>query len=510
MTSIPVASNVLPVQVANHGQASPQSNKPINSGEAKSKTAAESAKSAEPGAIEDDAQSPLPVTEFSNATLAVETVDGQPPASQSVDAATIVEGNGGPDYSTVFSSNSGLSEADYLLDGKQEIKFASYYSSLQTANSSVQTNPESSAEGTPQLASSLGDIAVTDDASNGGKSKAPATPEIHSTGKQNGPDLPSVFDHSNRNPGGTGKFGLERHPKSSGPKPYYFFDQPGGRPAGAPGQTQPNSQLTESLAGANAEISSVKLQQRGETNTYRGIQSTQSDALVETDAGLSVQQVEIFESIASGSSSQSAIPDLADLSGDSSQFQGPPDADLTTAATQKDGPLLNSVSTLTQDVAGSSALSGNNPADGPRVFSGSTIPDASPAKQVATALKTVPAPSASDPVQTITVELHPVELGKLSIRVEQTGDSLSAQIIASEPASIELLQQDKSLLLETLEEMGFGDASLDIFQNQTNGENSESFTEGEFLSARSNNSDNTIQNKTTTTQSSDTGVDLIA
>ena len=69
-----------------------------------------------------------------------------------------------------------------------------------------------------------------------------------------------------------------------------------------------------------------------------------------------------------------------------------------------------------------------------------------------------------EPVQTISLELHPAELGHLKIRVEQTADQLIAHIIASEQASSDLLQQEKSFLLESLAELGFGETSLDISQ----------------------------------------------
>ena len=62
----------------------------------------------------------------------------------------------------------------------------------------------------------------------------------------------------------------------------------------------------------------------------------------------------------------------------------------------------------------------------------------------------------------ISLELEPAELGRLSIRVEQSAEMITAQIIASESVSSELLQSQKSALLESLNDLGFEIADVDI------------------------------------------------
>ena len=62
----------------------------------------------------------------------------------------------------------------------------------------------------------------------------------------------------------------------------------------------------------------------------------------------------------------------------------------------------------------------------------------------------------------ISLELEPAELGRLSIRVEQSAEMITAQIIASESVSSELLQSQKSALLESLNDLGFESADVDI------------------------------------------------
>ena len=85
-----------------------------------------------------------------------------------------------------------------------------------------------------------------------------------------------------------------------------------------------------------------------------------------------------------------------------------------------------------------------------------------PVSQVATALASDIRAFDQEPVQIITVDLHPAELGQLKIRVEQISDQLTAHIVASEVASADLLMRDRGFLQETLAELGFEDANVDI------------------------------------------------
>ncbi|MEM8733682.1 MAG: flagellar hook-length control protein FliK [Planctomycetota bacterium] len=72
----------------------------------------------------------------------------------------------------------------------------------------------------------------------------------------------------------------------------------------------------------------------------------------------------------------------------------------------------------------------------------------------------------SEPVRVATVELQPIELGKLSIRIEQTGDSISATILASESSTSDLLNGQKSNLQEALADLGYEDASVDVSRGE--------------------------------------------
>lgn len=85
-----------------------------------------------------------------------------------------------------------------------------------------------------------------------------------------------------------------------------------------------------------------------------------------------------------------------------------------------------------------------------------------PTSQLKIAILANAASIEQESTNTIQVDLHPAELGRLQIRIEQTGDQLHAKIIATEIASSELLMHDKQHLVEALDELGFGETSLDI------------------------------------------------
>ena len=88
-----------------------------------------------------------------------------------------------------------------------------------------------------------------------------------------------------------------------------------------------------------------------------------------------------------------------------------------------------------------------------------------------------------EPIQTISLDLHPAELGHLKIRVEQTPDQLMAHIIASEATSSDLLLQEKDFLLQALADLGFGETSLDISHGDAGGADSD--TGASFANAKS-------------------------
>ena len=98
-----------------------------------------------------------------------------------------------------------------------------------------------------------------------------------------------------------------------------------------------------------------------------------------------------------------------------------------------------------------------------------SLPDLSaPTSQLKVAIVANAASIEAEANSTIQVDLHPAELGRLQVRIEQTGDQLHAKIIATEIASSELLLQDRQHLVEALNELGFGETSLDITHQESN------------------------------------------
>lgn len=87
--------------------------------------------------------------------------------------------------------------------------------------------------------------------------------------------------------------------------------------------------------------------------------------------------------------------------------------------------------------------------------------------QVATALLQLVEQPSGDSMRSVFIELQPAELGNLKIQVEQMGESIVTQVIASELVSSELLIQHRDVLVETLTDLGFENASVDISHQQT-------------------------------------------
>jgi flagellar hook-length control protein FliK len=73
--------------------------------------------------------------------------------------------------------------------------------------------------------------------------------------------------------------------------------------------------------------------------------------------------------------------------------------------------------------------------------------------------------------KTITLQLHPAELGSVSVRLEWDGDGLRAHILTSEVRAGEMLNQNKSQLHAALTQYGYDVASLEVdhhpFQHQS-------------------------------------------
>ena len=79
----------------------------------------------------------------------------------------------------------------------------------------------------------------------------------------------------------------------------------------------------------------------------------------------------------------------------------------------------------------SGALNSTSQAD----FSGQSVPAVAVAAQTAQIISRQINNMAGEPIQTITADLHPAELGQLKVRVEKSAEQMSAQIVASEVVS---------------------------------------------------------------------------
>ena len=75
--------------------------------------------------------------------------------------------------------------------------------------------------------------------------------------------------------------------------------------------------------------------------------------------------------------------------------------------------------------------------------------------------------SSNEPITTLSVQLHPAELGQLNIKLDQAAEQTTAQIVASEAVAVEMLVRDKDFLLQALAELGIENAEVDIQHRQT-------------------------------------------
>ncbi len=87
-------------------------------------------------------------------------------------------------------------------------------------------------------------------------------------------------------------------------------------------------------------------------------------------------------------------------------------------------------------------------------------------KQVMTVIKDAVQSADTPSVRTVSLELQPEELGHIKIHIEQTAESITTQIIATESLSSDLLLNHKDALLEALADLGFDRASVDISHQQ--------------------------------------------
>lgn len=84
----------------------------------------------------------------------------------------------------------------------------------------------------------------------------------------------------------------------------------------------------------------------------------------------------------------------------------------------------------------------------------------------------------------MTLQLHPSELGQLTLQLDWDKDLLQVKILASEMVAADLLKQNKSQLVQALAENGIDFDSLDIgYQSEQSDPRDESEAESRFMSA---------------------------
>ena len=130
-------------------------------------------------------------------------------------------------------------------------------------------------------------------------------------------------------------------------------------------------------------------------------------------------------------------------------------------------------------------------------------------RQVVRAVTQAIEPAGQEAVRTVSLELQPKELGHLTIRIEQTAELISAQIIANEQISSELLSGQKDSLTEALIDLGFDEASVDISHQQRDPDESDS---NRIESGRTGNLSGQAKQQTQINQSSavSDGLNIVA
>ena len=84
----------------------------------------------------------------------------------------------------------------------------------------------------------------------------------------------------------------------------------------------------------------------------------------------------------------------------------------------------------------------------------------------------------------MTLQLHPAELGQLTLQLDWDKDALQVKILASEVVAADLLKQNKSQLVQALAENGIDFDSLDIgYQSEQSDPRDEGEAESSFMSA---------------------------
>ena len=94
--------------------------------------------------------------------------------------------------------------------------------------------------------------------------------------------------------------------------------------------------------------------------------------------------------------------------------------------------------------------------------------------------------------RSLSIQIHPAELGRLEIVIGSNDDVLKAQIVASETVTSELLTREKPHLINALREQGIDLTDVDISQRDPRDQDQQ-----QFQSAYQTLAERTLQNRTT-------------
>ena len=98
----------------------------------------------------------------------------------------------------------------------------------------------------------------------------------------------------------------------------------------------------------------------------------------------------------------------------------------------------------------------------PKILNISSTVGESVVNQVVETIVTHARSVTQDRDQRITLQINPVELGRLEIHVDSSADAMKAQIVASELVTSELLVREQHQLLNSLRELGFDLPEVEI------------------------------------------------
>ena len=101
--------------------------------------------------------------------------------------------------------------------------------------------------------------------------------------------------------------------------------------------------------------------------------------------------------------------------------------------------------------------------------------------------------------KSITMHLHPADLGKLTVVIDWDSDVVSASIVASEKSTSDTLNRDRHWLMNSLSESGFALSSFDVRHDESNFQDSmddQENSNGFSSAAQSQTSDSEIENVT--------------